>query len=82
MPDLLVRNLPAEIHERLKEAAAEHRRSVTQEAIEALRLGLDAMPRSIELPPLIVPRGEPVTMDQLIHWADDDLESRGHIRKK
>jgi plasmid stability protein len=81
MPDLLVRNLPADLHDRLKAAAAEHRRSVTQETIELLKVGLNALPRTTDLPSLIIPRGEPVTMEQIVRWADDDLETRGHARE-
>jgi len=32
MPTLTIRNLPAEVYERLRERAKRHRRSITQEA--------------------------------------------------
>ena len=76
MADLLVRNLPAELHARLKESAKVHRRSVTQETIEVLKRGLDTGPRSAVLPPLIVPKANTVTMEDLIRWTNEDLELR------
>jgi len=41
MPTLVLRNVPDDLYQRLKETAAEHRRSMTQEAIVSLRTGLD-----------------------------------------
>jgi plasmid stability protein len=80
MADLLVRNLPADLHARLKESAKVHRRSVTQETIEVLKRGLDAVPRSAALPPLIVPRKmDSVTMEDLVRWAHEDLEQRDAV---
>jgi plasmid stability protein len=52
MPTLVIKSLPAQLHTRLKQAAADHRRSLTQEAIvlleEALgsRTGLSSSPGS------------------------------------
>lgn len=37
---LTIRNVPDELHERLKARAAEHRRSVNSEVIECLRIAL------------------------------------------
>jgi len=79
MPDLLIRNLPQDTHARLKAAAAAHRRSVTQEAIATLELGLRnrgaIAPRV--LPDLIRMAGPPLTNDQVLAMIDDGLESRG-----
>lgn len=44
MPTLVLRNVPDELYNRLKETAAEHRRSMTQEAIVSLRLALEGQP--------------------------------------
>ncbi len=41
MPTLVLRNVPDDLYQRLKEIAAEHRRSMTQEAIVSLRAALD-----------------------------------------
>lgn len=41
MPTLVLRNVPDELYERLKITAAEHRRSMTQEAIVSLRAALE-----------------------------------------
>lgn len=40
MPTLVLRNVPDDLYQRLKETAAEHRRSMTQEAIVSLRTAL------------------------------------------
>lgn len=40
MPTLVLRNVPDDLYERLKATAAAHRRSMTQEAIVALRTTL------------------------------------------
>lgn len=54
---------------------------MTQETIELLKVGLNALPRNTQLPSLIIPRGEPVTMEQIVRWTDDELETRGHARE-
>jgi plasmid stability protein len=43
MPTLVLRNVPDDLYQRLKETAAEHRRSMTQEAIVSLRTALEGM---------------------------------------
>jgi plasmid stability protein len=77
MGDLLIRNVPEELHALLKQVAKVQRRSVAQQSIEILRRGLAGL-QDGGLPPLIIPQGEPVTMDDLVRWADQDLETRGH----
>jgi plasmid stability protein len=44
MPTLTIKKLPAKIHARLKRQAAEHRRSLNQEAIECLEKSLLSAP--------------------------------------
>lgn len=48
MPTLVLRNVPDDLYQRLKEVAADHRRSMTQEAIVSLRSAL----QGLEEPPL------------------------------
>ena len=43
MPTLVLRNVPEDLYQRLKETAAEHRRSMTQEAIVSLRTALEGL---------------------------------------
>ncbi len=43
MPTLVLRNVPDELYQQLKVSAAQHRRSMTQEAIVSLQTALDAM---------------------------------------
>ena len=40
MPTLTIKKLPAKLHARLKQSAAEHRRSINSEAIECLERAL------------------------------------------
>lgn len=41
MATLVLRNVPDDLYRRLKQVAAEHRRSMTQEAIVSLRVALE-----------------------------------------
>jgi plasmid stability protein len=41
MPTLVLRNVPEHLYQRLKETAAQHRRSMTQEAIVSLQAALE-----------------------------------------
>ncbi|MEI8037009.1 MAG: plasmid stability protein [Verrucomicrobiota bacterium] len=79
MPDLLIRNVPHDLHARLKAAATEHRRSVTQETIATLELGLrngGTVPAPPRLPEPIKMR-RPTTMEETLRFIDDGLERRG-----
>jgi len=79
MPNLLIRNLPPELHARLKAAAEANRRSVTQETIATLEAGLRGAPgpRSITLPEPIRLNGPPLTTDEIQAMIDEGLETRG-----
>lgn len=66
MPALVIKNLPPELHRRLKERARNHHRSMTQEAIEILENALQAKTPPPWPPPL---KGtSPITND-FIDWA-------------
>lgn len=52
MPSLMIRNLPMEIHRKLKEYAARHHRSMTRQAVAILESALRVVPP--------VPRFHPV----------------------
>lgn len=52
MPTLVLRNLPDDLYERLKNTAADHRRSMTQEAIVSLRAALDGREEAPHRPSL------------------------------
>lgn len=66
MSTLVVKNLPEQLHERLKVQAQQHHRSITKEAISLIEQGLLA-PRAIApqagtlLPPLVRLPGGPLT---------------------
>jgi hypothetical protein len=83
MPNLLIRNLPPELHARLKAQAKAHRRSLAGETVEVIEKGLGmGNSRPISLPDPIVPRGKPVSTDTLLAWIDDGLETRGTLPPK
>lgn len=75
MPDLLIRNVPPELHARLKAAAAAHRRSLTQEAIQIIEENLS------EPPTRSLPPSNPLPIPSIIGqknrsqpgWAKDSL---------
>ena len=50
MPGVLIKNVPRELHERLKQRAARHRRSMNRELLVLLEEALDdrACPPSLE----------------------------------
>jgi len=52
MPGLLIKDVPAPLHRRLKEVASRHRRSMTREALVILEeaLGRGAAPGSLPAP--------------------------------
>lgn len=72
MPTLVLRNVPDDLYQRLKKTAAEHRRSMTQEAIVSLRVALDGLQ---EKPPRPDPE---VTLEWLQHnvWSLPVLDQR------
>ncbi len=66
MPALVIKNLPEDIHNRLKETAARHHRSMTQQAIAILEQGLHH-PRPI--PPFKAHRAAFRLTDEFINSA-------------
>jgi len=70
MPDLLIRNVPPELHARLKAAAAAHRRSLTQEAIQIIESNLSPVPPPHPLPAPIQLR-HPMTMEETLRLIED-----------
>ena len=62
MSALLIKNVPEGLHEKLKEAARKHRRSMTQEAIHILETTLE--PKLSNLPEPVQGKA-PLTQDLL-----------------
>ena len=61
MPALVIRNLSPELHEKLKAAAATHRRSMTQQAIVYLEEAIDLVGATV---PRTVPSKDGVLLRQ------------------
>jgi plasmid stability protein len=64
MATILIEDIPAELHERLSEAASRHHRTVSEEALALLQRSLGNSRRRTELPPLLHLR-EPLTRELL-----------------
>ena len=64
MPGLLIKNVPTELHHRLKQRAKENRRSMTQEALVLIESGL-GLRRSWTPPPPV--KGKKPLTDE---WID------------
>lgn len=52
MASLVIKDLPADLHARLKAQAAKHHRSMTKEAVSLLEAALDGARRVEEPPPV------------------------------
>ena len=51
MPGLVIKDLPAKLHRKLKEQAIRHHRSMTKEVLAVLERALSEADRSQEIPP-------------------------------
>jgi len=76
MPTLVVKNFPEDLHDRLKERAAVHRRSITMETIFLLEQVLLAKPRRAPmlLPAPYVLKSGPLTIEQIEAAIEDGRE--------
>jgi plasmid stability protein len=73
MPTLVIKDLPAELHKRLKKEAEKTHRSMTKEAIYLIETALQQeQPKVMEMP---VPyKGiKPVSLKQLNRWKRDGM---------
>ena len=66
MPALVIKNLPVELHRRLKEDAVNHHRSMTQQAIVILEHGLQ---RVRAIPPFNAYKGAFPLTNEFINAA-------------
>ena len=77
MPTLVLRNVPDDLYQRLKQTAAEHRRSMTQEAIVSLRTVLEGPEQQPPRPSLEDTlewlRREVWTLPMLDQRSDDEI---------
>ena len=74
MSTLVIKNLPDALHARLKDQAARNRRSVTQEAISLIELGV-ILPRvAPTLPPPIRLKGGPLSTAEIEAAIDEGRE--------
>lgn len=66
MPELLIKNIPPELHARLKEQALAHHRSMIQEALAILGLGLGIKKNWTPPPPI---KAKVLITDRMINDA-------------
>ena len=74
MSTLVIKNLPDDLHSRLRQQAERNRRSVTQEAISLIETGIVVPRLPPTLPPPIRLKGKPVTQDEIEAWIDEGRE--------
>jgi plasmid stability protein len=67
MPGLVIKNLPPDLHRRLKESAERHHRSMTKEVISVLEQALEPKGLAETLPPPY--KGRIALTDKMIEQA-------------
>jgi plasmid stability protein len=68
MSTLVIKNLPDDLHARLKDQAERNRRSVTKEALTLIERGLAPSRKAPNLSPPIKLKGGPLTADEIEAW--------------
>ena len=71
MSTLVIKNLPDDLHARLKQQADRNRRSVTQEAISLIESGIVVPRVAPTLPPPIKLPGGPITSAEIEAAIDE-----------
>jgi plasmid stability protein len=71
MSTLVIKNVPEDLHDRLRQQAERNRRSVTQETLVLIERGLGSHRRTIDLPPPIKLKGGPLTAEELEKWRNE-----------
>jgi len=74
MSTLVIKNLPEDLHARLKEQAERNRRSVTMEAVTLLERGLAPTRRAPRLGPPLKLAGGPLEPGELASWIAQGRE--------
>ena len=72
MPSLLLRDLPEEVHKRLRERAQRHHRSMTKEAVSILERELLTM-GPVKLPP-VFHAAQPIPTDVIDQAIEEGRE--------
>lgn len=65
MSTLVIKNLPDDLHARLREQAERNRRSITKEAVTLIERSLAPARKAPELGPPIKLKGGPLTTDEI-----------------
>ncbi len=68
MGTLVIKNLPDDLHARLRDQAERNRRSVTKEAVTLIERGLAPMRKAPALGPPIKLKGGRLTPEQIEAW--------------
>lgn len=65
MSTIVIKNVPDEIHARLKERAQQNRRSLTKELLTIIEQNLPPVRAAPRLPPPVKLKGGPLTIEEL-----------------
>lgn len=65
MSTLVIKNLPEDIHEKLRVQAARNRRSVTKEAVTLIEAGVSSRAPKIKLSAPLKLKGGPISMEEI-----------------
>ena len=68
MSTLVIKNLPDDLHARLRDQAERNRRSVTKEAVTLIERGLAPARKAPTLSPPIKLKGGPLTPKEIEAW--------------
>ena len=71
MSTLVVKNLPDDLHARLREQAERNRRSVTKEVVTLIERGITPSRAAPKLSPPIKLKGGPVTAKEIRAWINE-----------
>jgi len=74
MSTLVIKNLPEDLHARLKDQSERNRRSVTQEAISLIEIGITVPRLAPTLTPPLKLKGGPLTTEDILAWVDEGRE--------
>lgn len=74
MSTLVIKNLPEDLHARLKNQAERNRRSVTQEAISLIETGITVPRLAPRLAPPVKLKGGPLTTEEILAWIEEGRE--------
>lgn len=65
MSTLVIKNLPDDLHDKLRAQAVRHHRSMTKEAVTLIEAGVAIRPANTNVPPPVKSAGGPLDWDEI-----------------